>query len=98
MTCIVCFIDFNHKFKKTSCKKCKTAVCLQCSINNLNGMCVICDRTALNRQQYCKYCSKYVYSGKFKNYACNKCNEIFYSCINCYEIFNLQCSNITNQY
>jgi hypothetical protein len=69
------------------CDKCSTMTCLPCSVNELRGLCPVCDREQINGQHHCQVCSGNVRVGQYMVYDCGACGEEFEACSDCFESF-----------
>ena len=55
-------------------QKCCVPVCRPCTVNDLRGLCPVCDREELNRLCHCHCCHADVRVGLF-GYDCESCDE-----------------------
>ena len=51
----------------------------------MRGLCPVCDREELNREEQCGICGNNVRVGKFMMYHCEECGESFEACLECFE-------------
>ena len=94
-TCIICFVKFDDVFTITQCDRCKSCVCLQCSWNELRGLCAVCDREELNEESFCEFCRTNYRIGKSMCFECENCCEEIELCLYCYEHWKCsQCYSI----
>lgn len=73
LECVVC-----HTTTYGVTKRCCVPVCLPCTVNELRGICPLCDRDELNRLRHCHCCHTDV--GRF-GYDCESCDGLV--CLDC---------------
>ena len=89
--CIIC--DSSVRVERI-CIFCSTLVCYCCIINELRGLCPLCEREELNKLHYCQYCHNEVRVGLYMDgYECNSCGNADYSCLECVENSRACCND-----
>ena len=94
--------ECNICFKKTDssginqCGTCKQQVFLQCSINELKGLCPICDREAINEEFLCQWCNTSVRIGQWMEFNCDDCEDanphVLEGCLTCFGNWKINCT------
>ena len=91
--CSICYSGLYGVEARCSGGRCKTLVCLPCSINELKGLCPICDREETNETHHCPYCHENVRVGKYMVYDCDDCGKEHETCETCFETWKVVCDD-----